>query len=102
VCAAPSKQPRHGRTGALHACRDDKTLRCVDLYLVGENMFYDKEKFKVVPGGLPPAASIPVDGARMLRDVVARASKVLKQPVRELVAHTYTYMYVFMYIDTHT
>ena len=50
-------------------------------------MFYDKEKVKVVPGGLPPAASIPVDGARMLRDVVARASKVLKQPVREFVTH---------------
>jgi hypothetical protein len=92
VCTAPpSKQPRQGRT-ALHACRDDTTLRCVDLYLVGENMFYDKEKWKAVPGGLPPAASVPVDGAHMLRDVVARASKVLQQPVREVVAHTHIYM----------
>jgi len=55
-------------------------------------MFYDKEKWKAVPGGLPPAASVPVDGAHMLRDVVARASKVLQQPVREVVAHTHIYM----------
>ena len=46
----------------------------VDLYLVGQNMFYDTEHPpKPVPRGVAPAAQVAVDGARMLRDVVARS-----------------------------
>eukprot|EP00277_Geminigera_cryophila_P035422 CAMPEP_0173121970 /NCGR_PEP_ID=MMETSP1102-20130122/53788_1 /TAXON_ID=49646 /ORGANISM="Geminigera sp., Strain Caron Lab Isolate" /LENGTH=88 /DNA_ID=CAMNT_0014029049 /DNA_START=33 /DNA_END=296 /DNA_ORIENTATION=+ len=48
-------------------------------------MFYDAEKKEHVAGGVDGKASIALDGLRLLRDVVARASKVLKAPVRELV-----------------
>jgi len=60
--------------------------RTVALYAVGDNFFYDKEKQKLIPEGLPPAATVSLQGARRVHDVVARASQVLKKPVRELVA----------------
>ena len=63
------------------------TSKTVDLYLVGENMWYDKKtQQKRLESGVEPAASVSIAGVRLLRDVVARASKALNRPVRELVA----------------
>jgi hypothetical protein len=70
--------------GAPNIERPDD-IKMVDLYLVGENMLGQEASRRTVRGALPPAATISIEGVLLLRDVVARASKSLKRPVRELV-----------------
>mmetsp|Transcript_25392 Transcript_25392/g.83994 ORF Transcript_25392/g.83994 Transcript_25392/m.83994 type:complete len:499 (+) Transcript_25392:200-1696(+) len=61
--------------------------RMIRIYSVGDNMIYDSTLKKEISTGVPPATEVPLKaGVDKVADLIARATKELKRPVRELVA----------------